>query len=213
MPVTVIVTELLAGRLAMVPLTTLPATVTVAGHNAPPVGLPQVAATPVIEDGTVSLKLVPLASVGPALPTSKVYWIGAPGTTAAGPLLTTEISALGSMSVLGVLAEPLAWLGTSVALTVLTMFGAVMLDANITGTLKVSVPLAAAGKVAPVTANWVCPPAPVIVPQVAVPVAVQVGAPVRVTPAGRESDRFTCPAFAGPVFCAVIVYVAVAPGV
>jgi hypothetical protein len=66
-PAMVIVTLEPAGRLGMAPLTTFPATVTLAGQVAPPLALPQVAVMPEILAGTVSLKIALLAALGPAL--------------------------------------------------------------------------------------------------------------------------------------------------
>jgi hypothetical protein len=56
-----------AGKVAKIALTVLPLTLTLAGHTAPPVLALQLALTPVIPTGTTSVKLAPLALLGPAL--------------------------------------------------------------------------------------------------------------------------------------------------
>jgi hypothetical protein len=60
-----------AGKLVIVLVTLLPATLT-APHVAPGVGNPQLAVTPVMAAGTASLKVVPLALLGPWLVTTTV---------------------------------------------------------------------------------------------------------------------------------------------
>jgi hypothetical protein len=69
-PVIVMVTELLAGKLGTEPLTVLPDTLTLAGHTAPPAAEPQLALSPVMAVGTVSVKVVPSAELGPPLRTT-----------------------------------------------------------------------------------------------------------------------------------------------
>jgi hypothetical protein len=71
-PLIVIVTLLLAGKVAIVPLTELPAIAMVLGQAAPLVGEPQLAVKPLICELTLSRKLVPLALLGPALLMSNV---------------------------------------------------------------------------------------------------------------------------------------------
>jgi hypothetical protein len=66
-PLIVMVTLEPAGKVGTNPLTVLPTTETLAGQTAPPRALAQEAITPVMVLGTVSLKLVPLALLGPAL--------------------------------------------------------------------------------------------------------------------------------------------------
>jgi hypothetical protein len=66
---------------------------------------------------------------------------------------------------------------------------------------------APAAIVAPVAIKLVPPAIPLMLPQVAEPVAIQVGAAVSVTPAGRLSVTVTLVAFAGPLLVAVIEYV------
>lgn len=71
-PVIVMVTLEEAGKLGTAPLTLLPATVTLAGQAAPLVAPPHVALMEVMLLGRRSLKLVPLAGLGPALLTTKL---------------------------------------------------------------------------------------------------------------------------------------------
>lgn len=61
---------LFAGRLLSKALTVLPVTRPLDGQIAPPVALPQLALTLLIEAGTISVKLVPLATLGPKLLTT-----------------------------------------------------------------------------------------------------------------------------------------------
>ena len=69
-PVMVMVTLPPAGNVGTWPLTRLPTTETLAGQTAPPSAFEHEALTPVIALGTVSLKIVPLAELGPALLTT-----------------------------------------------------------------------------------------------------------------------------------------------
>jgi hypothetical protein len=55
------------GKFGTLPLTLLPTTPMLLGQMAPTVAEPQLAETPVIALGTMSLKVVPLAVEGPAL--------------------------------------------------------------------------------------------------------------------------------------------------
>ena len=71
-PVIVIVTLPPDGSVVIVLVTTLPATFT-APHAAPPVGVPQLAPTPVTDAGTVSLNVVPFALLGPRFDTTTVH--------------------------------------------------------------------------------------------------------------------------------------------
>src|SRR5690242_20635519 len=57
------------GRVVIVLVTVLPATLT-APHAAPPVGVLQFALTPVMPAGTTSLNVVPFASLGPRFVTT-----------------------------------------------------------------------------------------------------------------------------------------------
>ena len=61
-----------AGKLAIVPLTVLPETAILAGHSAPPVVVPQLAVIALMLPGSTSLKLVPLAALGPAFEINNV---------------------------------------------------------------------------------------------------------------------------------------------
>ena len=70
-PVIVITNEPPAGKVAMVPLTVLPE-IPGLGHTAPPVVLAHEAVMPVMAALTVSVKLVLLAALGPALVISNV---------------------------------------------------------------------------------------------------------------------------------------------
>ena len=63
---------LLAGSELRMALIVFPATKVPDGQIAPPVALPQLALTVPIEAGTISLKLVPLATLGPKLLTTTV---------------------------------------------------------------------------------------------------------------------------------------------
>jgi hypothetical protein len=94
------------------------------------------------------------------------------------------------------LAEPVAPLGASVAVTVFTSGFVVRLDANATGTVNVS-PFAAPPAIVAFVAlklDWPAPPA--TVPHVAVPAGVQVTLPDSVTPAGSVSLTLSCVAVA-----------------
>ena len=71
-PVMTIVTLPPTGSVGTLPATLLPVTLTDAGQTAPPFALVQVALTPVMLLGTLSLKLVPFAALGPALLTTSV---------------------------------------------------------------------------------------------------------------------------------------------
>jgi hypothetical protein len=85
-----------------------------------------------------------------------------------------------------------------VAVTLLTTLP-VIDEANVTGTLKVSVLPAPALMLAPVAPALVPPAMPVTVPQWAVPATAQVTGPLRVTPVGRLSTTLTPVALPGPV--------------
>jgi hypothetical protein len=71
-PLMVMVTEPLAGRVAIVPETKLPVIPTELGHIAPFRAFEQLADKPLIAVLTVSEKLVPPAALGPALLITKV---------------------------------------------------------------------------------------------------------------------------------------------
>ena len=71
-PVIVMTSEPPDGSVGIVPLTTLPATLTDAGQTAPPLGLPQVAPTAVIAAGTLSANVAPFAALGPAFAIASV---------------------------------------------------------------------------------------------------------------------------------------------
>jgi hypothetical protein len=66
-PLTVIVTLAPGGRVGTMPLTVLALMLTVLGQMAPPLGAPQEADKPLIDEGTRSLKLAPSAMLGPVL--------------------------------------------------------------------------------------------------------------------------------------------------
>ena len=66
-PLIVIMTLPPEGKFGMLPLTLLPTTLMFVGQTAPVLALVQLAETPVIAFGTISLKVVPLAAEGPAL--------------------------------------------------------------------------------------------------------------------------------------------------
>jgi hypothetical protein len=67
--------------------------------------------------------------------------------------------------------------------------------------------------VAPVAVKLVPPAVPLMLPQIADPIATQVGTAVSVKPAGRLSVAVTLAASAGPLLVTMIEYVAVPPGV
>jgi len=94
LPVIVNVTLPPLGNVVIVLVTLLPATFTVP-HAAPPVGVPQLAATAVIPAGTASLNVVPFALLGPRLLTTTVYVSAPPKPALAVPVLTERMSALG----------------------------------------------------------------------------------------------------------------------
>jgi hypothetical protein len=66
-PLIVIVMLAPEGKLGTLPLTVLPLILIFVGQTAPAVALVQLAETPVMVLGTISLKVVPLAAEGPAL--------------------------------------------------------------------------------------------------------------------------------------------------
>ena len=66
-PLILKVTSAPLGMLAKIPETVLPDTLIGAGQVAPPIALTQTAETVPIEAGTKSLKLAPLAALGPVL--------------------------------------------------------------------------------------------------------------------------------------------------
>ena len=96
-PVTVKVTDPLAGSVGMTAETARPATLTLVGHTAPFVAPAQLAETPFNALGTRSLKLAPLAALGPALVTTMLQVNGCNGCTEAAAVLVTKISATGTI--------------------------------------------------------------------------------------------------------------------
>jgi hypothetical protein len=66
-PLIVIMTLPPDGKVGTPPLTLLPTTLIFVGQTAPAEALPQLAETPVIALGTISLNVVPFAADGPAL--------------------------------------------------------------------------------------------------------------------------------------------------
>ena len=91
-PVIVNVTLAFAGRVAIVLVTALPATLT-PPQVAPPLVVAHVALTLVMPAGTVSANCAPSPALGPAFETTTEYEIDAPSPTDVGPVLTTERSA------------------------------------------------------------------------------------------------------------------------
>lgn len=109
--------------------------------------------------------------------------------------------------------EPVAPVGPSVALAVLTSGSVASPAAKATGTVNVSTLAAPATMTAPVAPKPVWPAVPVTVPQFDAPLAAQVALAVSVTPAGSASATVTLLAVDTPLLPTVIVYVALPPGV
>ena len=107
----------------------LPDTPTVAGHCADPVIAPQIAVTPVIPTGTLSVNDAPDTSLGPAFDTTTAYDIAEPALTVAGPVLLTVKSAVNCT---GVVIEPALLLG----------FGSTVPAGGVAVAILVIVPLA-----------------------------------------------------------------------
>ncbi len=149
-PVIWMVTLAPAGKVAIVPETTLPTTLGV-GHTAAPAALLQLAATAVTPVGTGSLKVVPLAASGPALLITKVYATGPPAVVLAVPVLMIDTLAVAVGVVTLVTTGP-----PLVVVSLFTRLGSVTPDGGATLAVLDRLPLAGA---VPTTVIVTLPPA------------------------------------------------------
>ena len=108
---------------------------------------------------------------------------------------------------------PLAPDAASLAVAEFTRGSSARSDAKATGTLNTNELPAPAAIVAPLALKLACPLAPVTVPHVELPLAVQRTLPLKLTPAGSASSTETSNASLEPVLATVTVYVAAPPGV
>ena len=72
---------------------TLPAPTFTGPQTAPPTALLQLALTPLTPGGSMSVTVAPSTALGPALLIASCHVIAAPGSTLAGPVLTSDQSA------------------------------------------------------------------------------------------------------------------------
>src|SRR5258706_3276211 len=155
--------------------------------------------------GSVSVTLAPIASLVPVFDTTMVYVVVVPGTTVVTPSVLVIARSTSALSVSLSLAVAGDALAGSVTVTVFVRVLLVRLDANATGTVKVSELPAPAAIDAPVVPKLVCPVVPVTAPQAAAPAATQLALALSVTPDGKRSDTVVLVASDGPALVTVIV--------
>ncbi len=131
--------------------------------------------------------------------TTIVYVVVVPGATLTTPSVLVIARSACAASVSLSVALPLAPEARSFAVAVLSSGLSARLAANETGTVNVRKLPAPALTCAPVAPKLVCGAMPVTTPQLAVPVAAQVTAPLKVTPAGSVSPTVTLSASDTPV--------------